>query len=214
MNQTHDPAALSGLLAGLEAAINRALALAPAASRELGDLGNVVLAIECTAPEVTVFIRVAPQGTLQLMGYCEDKATTRVRGTLEDFIALAMSDDPAATLINSELEIVGNTAPLVAIQQIVTRMDVDWEAPLVEKLGDVAGHQLAEAMRATFAWGSNAVTSLRRQLSEYILEEGRLSPPKAELEHFFEQVQAVGHRVDRLQSRIERLKRRLDKAGV
>jgi ubiquinone biosynthesis protein UbiJ len=88
-------------------------------------------------------------------------------------------------------------------------MDIDWEAPLVNVLGDVAGHQLAQLLRGAFSWGQEASQSLRRQLSEFILEEGRLSPPKAELEYFYNEVQNLSLRVERLQSRLTRLAKRI-----
>ena len=86
---------------------------------------------------------------------------------------------------------------------------MDWEAPLVNALGDVAGHQLAEMLRSAFAWGRQASTSLGRQLNEFIHEEARLSPPRLELEDFYRDVQELALRVDRLQSRTERLQKRL-----
>ena len=132
-----------------------------------------------------------------------------VRGTLEDFLALAESEDPAATLINSNLELIGNTAPLIALQQILSTMDLDWEAPLVDALGDVVGHQLASLLRALFQWGKASGSSLRRQLSEFILEEGRLTPPAAELDAFYSEIEQLGLRVDRLQGRIQKLAKRL-----
>lgn len=204
MQREHDPAVITAVTAALEASVNRALALAPAASRELAEMADTVLAIECTAPVITVYITITPMGTLQVSSYSEAKSSTRVRGAFDDFLTLATADDPAATLINSDLEIVGNTAPLLALQQIVTHMDLDWEAPLVDVLGDVAGHQLAQLLRGTFSWGKDAGKSLRRQLSEFILEEGRLSPPAAELDAFYDDVQNLALRVDRLQSRLKR----------
>ncbi len=206
----HDPAVITAVLASVEAALNRALELAPAAAAELRELEGTVLAIECTSPQVEVFIAVVEGGALRLHSYTEDQVVTRVKGSLEDFMALATADDPAATLINSGLEIVGNTAPLLAIQQIVTRMDLDWEAPMVDALGDVAGHQLAQMLRGAFRWGRDASNSLRRQISEYILEEGRLSPPAAELEHFYSEVEHLTLRVERLQSRLQRLARKIE----
>ena len=90
-------------------------------------------------------------------------------------------------------------------------LDMDWEAPLVDTLGDVAGHQLAQILRATIGWGSQASSSLSRQLGEFIHEEARLTPPRLELEDFYRDVQDLGQRVERLQSRTERLRRRLQK---
>jgi len=216
-SSVHDPAIVTGVLAAVESALNHALSLAPGAALELQELADTVLAVECTSPAVEVFIRVEKNGestaSLHLSNYTEHKVSTRVRGSLEDFIALASAEDPAATLINSDLEIVGNTAPLLAIQQIITRMDLDWEAPLVDVLGDVVGHQLAQLLRGTFSWGREAGKSLRRQLSEFILEEGRLSPPAAELEHFYGEVEKLTLRVERLQSRLQRLARKVDGAS-
>ena len=128
-----------------------------------------------------------------------------VRGTLEDFAALATSDEPTATLINSGIELEGSSASLITLQQVIARMEIDWEAPLVELLGDVVGHQIAEGLRRFFRWGEGARTSLKRQVSEYLLEEGRLTPPKAELEHFYDAVQSVAMRVERAQSQVEKL---------
>jgi len=205
----HDPTVVTAVLVAAEAAINRGLELDPTSARDLADMAGTVLAIDCSSPEIEVFAIVEETGRLHLTPYWEASADVRVRGELTDFLALATAEDPAATLINSDLEILGNTSPLLALQALVSRMQPDWEAPLVEALGDVAGHQLANLLRGIFRWGQASSKSLRRQLSEFILEEGQLSPPAAELEHFFEQVTALGLRVDRLESRLQRLARRL-----
>ena len=70
--------------------------------------------------------------------------------------------------------------------------------------------QLAEMLRGLFSWGEHAAASIRRQLSEYILEEGRLSPPALELEDFYQQVHSLSLRVDRLESRARRVAARID----
>lgn len=209
MPTQHDPAIITAALAGVEAALERALSLAPGAKRDLTELAGTLLAIELTQPAVEVFVSIESSGAIRLASYSEAKPTTRVRGPLDSFVQLATAEDPAANLINSDIEVIGNTAPLLDLQAILTKMDVDWEAPLVDVLGDVAGHQLAQILRGLFSWGGHAAASLRRQLSEFILEEGRLSPPALELEDFYQQVQSLSLRVDRLESRARRLGQRL-----
>lgn len=210
MADVHDPAIMTAVAAAIEGSVNRALELAPAATRELAEMEGTVLAIECTSPAVEIFVSVLPGGQLHVSNYTEARVSTRVRGDIDGFIALATAEDPAATLINSDLEIIGNTGPLLALQQIITGMDLDWEAPLVAALGDVAGHQLAQLLRGVFRWGQGAASSLRRQLSEFILEEARLSPPAAELENFYRDLEHLTLKVDRLESRCRRLARRVD----
>ena len=203
-----NPTLQTGLLAALEAALNRALELAPASAARLAALEGRVLALHCTAPPVDVYVEPGAGG-LRLMGVYEESPSTSVRGSAADFMELASADDPAATLINGGLEIGGDSAPLLELQRIVSELDMDWEAPLVDALGDVAGHQLAQLLRAAFAFGKQAGNGLMRQLSEYILEEGRLSPPKLEQEDFFREVRELELRVERLQSRASRLAKRI-----
>ncbi len=203
-----NPTLHTAALAGLEAALNRALQLAPAGREQLAELEGQVFALHCSAPSVDVYLQ--PQAErVRLMGIYEGEVTTSVRGQASDFAELASSSDAAATLINGNLEIGGDSAPLIRLQQILSQLDVDWEAPLVDTLGDVAGHQLAQMLRGAFSWGRQASDSLLRQLGEYIHEEGRLSPPRLELEDFYSDVAQLNQRVERLQSRIERLGRRL-----
>lgn len=208
----HDPAVITAVLAAVEVTLNRTLELDPSGARELAEMAGTAIAIECLSPSIEIYIAIEPEGRVALASYRENPVVSRVRGTLEDLLGMAGADDPAAALINSDLEIVGSTAPLVALQGIVGKLQPDWEAPLVATLGDVAGHQLAEALRRGFRWTKNSSASLQRQLSEFILEEGRLSPPLAEQEALFEDIENLVLRVDRLESRMKRIARRLAQA--
>ena len=111
-----------------------------------------MFALECTAPAFIVYLAPTESGSVRLMGVHDGPVTTRVRGGASDYAALATSEDPTATLINSPLELSGDSGPLIQLQQTLGQLDLDWEAPLVEALGDVAGHQLAEVLRAGFSW--------------------------------------------------------------
>lgn len=203
-----DPALYTAVIAALESAINRALELAPRSRAQLNELGDCVFALHCTAPPLDVYLQPG-QDRIRLMGSYEGAVTTSVRGVASDFAELATATDPAATLINGQLELQGDSAPLIALQKILAGTDIDWEAPLVSALGDVAGHQVAQALRAAYSWGRQASGSLGRQLDEFIHEEARLSPPRLELEDFYRDVQDLGLRVERLQSRTERLRKRI-----
>ena len=212
MSQLISPTLHTATLAALESAANQALQMATVARAELEELEGCVFAFECTNPEIEVFVQPL-RGELRLMGVYEGPVTTRVRGSASDFTALATAEDPAAALINGAVGLEGESAPLIELQHIIGRLDLDWEATLVDTLGDVAGHQLAQLLRAGFTWGQQAGKNLGRQLEEFIHEEARLSPPKLELEDFYTDVQDLALRVDRLESRITRLKRRLMENG-
>jgi len=208
MTEGINPTVHTAGLATLEGLINRALTLAPRASAELAELEDCVFALECTSPALDIYLQPG-RGRVRLMGFYDGPVTTRVRGAAADFTELAAADDPAASLINGALELAGDSAPLLELQQILGTLDVDWEAPLVDTLGDVVGHQLAEILRAGFSWGRQARVSLERQLEEFIHEEARLSPPRLELEDFYGDVQELSLRAERLESRSRRLRQKI-----
>jgi ubiquinone biosynthesis protein UbiJ len=205
-----NPTLHTAAIAALETAVNRALQLAPHGTAGLDQLSDCVFALHCTSPSLDVYLQPAADG-IRLMGLYDGPVTTSVRGEASDFTELITSTDPTATLINGQLELQGDSAPLIELQQIIATLDMDWEAPLVSTLGDVAGHQVAQMLRGAFAWGKQASGSLTRQLDEFIHEEARLTPPRLELEDFYRDVQELGLRVDRLQSRTARMRQRLQK---
>jgi ubiquinone biosynthesis protein UbiJ len=135
----HDPALLSAALAGIERALNQAIALSPTSHGELAELAGTVLGVEVTTFDLTVYLDIISGTEARLLTHCELPTAAFVRGTVEDFASLASSKDPAAVLINSGIELEGNSASLIALQQVISRMDIDWEAPLVATLGDVMG---------------------------------------------------------------------------
>lgn len=207
-----DPALHTAGIGALETAINRALSLDKITADQLGALEGKVFRLQCTQPTVDFYL--LPQsGRVQLKGFHDGDVTTAIRGTAGDFADLATADDPAAALINGNIELDGDSAPLMDLQRVLAQLDLDWEAPLVSAFGDVAGHQLAEGLRGLFSWGRLAGDSVLRQLEEFIHEEARLAPPRAEVEDFYDDVDKLGQRVDRLAARISRLTSKLDKAS-
>jgi len=210
MSAAPDPTLHTAALAALEGAANRALALSPRGTETLAPLEDCVFAFHCTAPALDCYLYPGAHG-VRLTGVHQGPVTTRLTGTASDFAELAHTGDPAATLVNGGLTMEGDSAPLIELQRLLARLQIDWEAPLVDALGDAAGHQLAQLLRRAFSWGRQASDSLTRQLGEYLQEEARLSPPRLEVEDFYRDVHELGLRVDRLESRTKRLRQRLQK---
>jgi ubiquinone biosynthesis protein UbiJ len=208
MAHSMDPTLHTAAVAALETALNHALALAPGSHAQLQRLQDCVFALHCTAPALDVYLHPGEQG-IRLTGTHDGPVTTSVTGAAADFTELVSASDPTATLINGGLALQGDSAPLIELQKILANLDMDWEAPLVNTLGDVVGHQIAQMLRQAFSWGKQTSASLTRQLDEFLHEEARLTPPALELEDFYADVQALTLRVDRLQSRTDRLRQRL-----
>lgn len=198
-------------LAAAEAAANTALRLSPHSMQSLSSLADEVIEIQCTRPAISLYFSSDEKGAAQLRGSYEGPVATRIQGSAEDFAALANADDPAAALINGNIQLQGSSATLIDMQRIFADLDIDWEAPLVDTLGDLPGHQLASMLRATFDWSRQANRNLQRQLSEFAFEEARLAPPKLALEHFYADVQTLHERSERLEQRVAATRQRVQK---
>ena len=204
----HDPAVIAGVSLAIEAVIAKALELSPGTQGRLKQLHPLDIELHCTQPSLRVFASIEEDGGVQIANYRETKATVSIEGTWRDFSRLASASDPAAALINGDIKISGDTAPLMQLQAILGELDIDWEAPIVDAIGPVLGHQLAEVIRAILSGSTTAHRRMKRQISELILEEGRLSPPKQELDSLFTAIDELVLRTDRIESRIKRIKKR------
>ena len=204
----HDPAVIAGVSLAIEAVIAKALELSPGTQGRLKQLHPLDIELHCTQPSLRVFASIEEDGGVQIANYRETKATVSIEGTWRDFSRLASASDPAAALINGDIKISGDTAPLMQLQAILGELDIDWEAPIVDAIGPVLGHQLAEVIRAILSGSTTAHRRMKRQFSEFILEEGRLSPPKQELDSLFTAIDELVLRTDRIESRIKRIRKR------
>ena len=205
----HDPAVIAGVCLVAESAIMQAVSLSTGTTEQLKTLHPLTVGVSCSRPLLDVFVSIDADGAISIASYREEASTVTLAGSWKDFVGVAAADDPASALINGNIRISGDTAPLLKLQNIVSDLDIDWEAPLARTLGPVAGHQLATVIRAFTRTSQNTHHRLKRQLSEFILEEGRLSPPHAEQSAFFSSVDDLVLRVDRADSRLKRIKKRL-----
>ncbi len=68
------------------------------------------------------------------------------------------------------------------------------------------GHTLTTGLQAFGGWLLNTGRSTRQDISEYLQEEIKVTPPAAEQQLFFEQVDLTRSKTDRLAARIKKLK--------
>ena len=203
-----NPTLHTAALAALETAINRALKLDPATTRNLGQLDGKVFRLEIAGTGADIYLLPEQHG-LQLQGFYDGPIDSHVIGTMADFVELISADDAASTLINGGIKLSGDSAPLLQLQGILHRLELDWEGSLARVIGDVPAHQLGKMVRGGMHWGQQAFTSINRQAEEFLHEEARLLPPAAELQDFYDAIASTGLALDRVEARLQRQQQRL-----
>lgn len=182
---------------------NRLLRLDPETLKRLGDLHGQVVCIEFRDLGRRLYLEPSEAGFRMSAEHATKPAVT-LRGTLATFARLGFDPDrrgPAP----GELEVQGDVALGQRMQAILQDLDLDWEEPLARLFGDPAGHAIARTLRAVHAWHVEALKTFGRNAAEYLQEESRLVPVRADVEEFLDAVDVLRNDVERLEARLQRL---------
>jgi len=198
------PTPVAGML---EIALNRALQLDEHTFKQIVALQGKVIAIELTGLDITFFLAPALDGVQVLTEYEKDVNTT-IRGTPISLLKTAVSDD-RKTLFKGEVVIDGDMALGKKFQKILDGLEMDWEEPLSQAIGDVAGHQVAEVIRGFSGFAKAAFNSLSMSTAEYFLEETRDVVNTVELDRFTNKVDVLRADTDRLEAKALKIKEQI-----
>jgi ubiquinone biosynthesis protein UbiJ len=190
----------------LEEAGNRLLRLDPETLRRLGDLPDRPVCVEFRDLGRKVYLYPSEAG-FRLTTTSELPPAVTLRGNLPAFVRLGTTAGQGGPAVG-ELEIEGDVGLGQRLQHIIQDLDPDWEEPLTRIAGDALGHQLGRALRAAFAWHRQALHTFGINIAEYLQEESRILPVRAEVDTFLDSVDVLRSDVDRLAARIERLRQR------
>ncbi len=201
-----DPTLLGALTATIEKTANLALAYDPGTRAGLGRMSGKILALESTFPELTLYLSPQPETSnvsLTVQSHCALPVDVRLKGSLLAVLALALG--PQHSLANSGVEVSGSTGLLSEFQDVIGDLDIDWEEAVNELLGTTLGHQLAQLLRGQAQWINTSVSKAEGFIGDYLTEELRTTPAKVELEHFYDEVNDLRSRTDRLNARLQQL---------
>ena len=133
----------------------------------------------------------------------------RISGRLMALVNLSTQEDKLSTSIGERVSFDGNVALAQKMQDIIAKLDIDWEEALAQHTGDVLAFQIHRRARRLGEWLQSSADSLLRTSSEYLREEARLTPTLPEYRQFQSRVNVLKNDVARAEQRLQRL---LDKA--
>ncbi|MBN8429718.1 SCP2 sterol-binding domain-containing protein [Microbulbifer salipaludis] len=209
-----DPTFRAGFDATLETAINTALRYDPGSRARLAKLAGKVLRVDLTAPALTLFLAIDDEdgeegGYIEVHSRWSGEVTTELSGSALAFVQLLRNRD--ATPAKLGVEVRGSSALLAELQAIMRNLDIDWEEPLAKLIGDSPAHQLGSGVRMAASWLKDALGAAPKAGAEAVSEEWRVTPPQAQFEAFAEDVAEFAQGVDRLEARVDILRRKLER---
>lgn len=198
------PAVLSqALCLPIEALINRLLTQDPVSLARLAREEGRLLSLDIE--RVTrVNVRLERHG-VSLSLTPEADAEVTLRGELADFLALSQAEDKANALINSKIDIVGDTDLALSLTRTMQALDIDWEAAVQPLTGSLLAHQLGRGMRGLLRWSKDTGDTYRTAGKEYLEDELKIVTPAPLLTSFSRSVDELRLAADRLEARLSRL---------
>lgn len=199
------------LLAGIERTLNGLLARDPAAPSRLARLAGQRLLLRLEKPDQALAIHFHPRGLdlLRPEDTAEAAYDAVVELDAETAGALLGGESLERLMFQGRLAVRGRIPLLEATRDLLLDLDLDWEAELARWLGDIPAHSLAEGLRRLGRFGLRTREEFCADLSEYLFEEARVLPGRHQLEVLRDHLTELEVAADRLEARLERLRRRL-----
>ena len=191
------------LATGIESAMNAWLGTDPQGAEKLSDLEGILIGLEVTTFPLELFF-LPTKGRLRVFNKTDRQPHTRISGGLFDLVKIGVGEQGAST--SARLTIEGNVVAGHAFQHILKAGDFDWEELLATRLGDVAAHELAQAVRVVGRWTARSFDSLSVAVGEYLQEETKLVVGGYEVNDFICEVDKLRDKIESLEVGIRHIK--------
>lgn len=127
-------------------------------------------------------------------------------------VDLHISATPSALLemmqhkrAGSNIHIAGNAHLAQTLQQAMSALNIDWEAILADKMGDIPARQAYTIFGKLTGFASRFAKTFISDTADYLVDEKQLLPSKIEADAFYKKVTTLRYDADRLEARIRRL---------
>jgi ubiquinone biosynthesis protein UbiJ len=188
----------------LEGALNRIVDLDPDTRTRIAALDGRAITLDFR--NALPSMRITVEGDRLGIGPASaGESALRVAATPANLLSLAFARGKDGALAPGRIDIAGDAELARRLEQIAMRFAPDFDEAFARAFGDVAGFQIARALRRGFAWSRASAHAFAQDTVEFLTEEGRDLVAKAELEQFLDDVDTLRERADRLAARVRRL---------
>jgi ubiquinone biosynthesis protein UbiJ len=192
----------------IELGVNRVLALDPESAKRVLKLQGKILQVDLVGLEITLFLSF-DSGHVLVNLMADSEPDTTISGTPMALFAMAApGDSDNWGLPGSSVQIAGDANLARDIEKIFSQMHADWEKPLTDIFGDVAGFQLASGLKQGVEAVKKAAGDTIDQAAFYFRDETDVLVRPEELKEFNFEVDGLTDAIDRLEARIRNLGRK------
>lgn len=197
----------------LEGALNRVVALDVETSSRLSGLDGRALTLDFKGALPSM--RIAVEGArLRIGPGFEGDSALRVAATPGALLGLAFARGRDGAIAPGRVEIAGDAELARRLERLAANFAPDFDEAFARAFGDVAGFRIARAVRGALGWSRASVRAFAQDAAEFLSEEGRDLVPRAQLDGFLDEVDALRERAERLEARLRRLGAAIEPRGA
>lgn len=185
----------------LEGAINQALKTDLQTIARLQELENKKIKLDITDWRLEFFI-IPNHNGIELRAKISGEADTVITGKLNNLIQISLSKDKKSAMRQHNIQFSGDAHTGIAMQQILSHVDIDWEEHLSRLVGDTSATLISKSINTALNLGRSILDSIKRNTEEYIHHEARLCPKREDLEFFYHDISTLRNDVDRLEAKL------------
>jgi len=200
---------MSRALPVLEQYLNRLLEMDAEVAARLGELSGRVIAVEVSGTALA--FRLVPEaGAMRLHADGPRDPDVTIRGRPLELLRHVAARGSGRG--GGHIEIAGDVELAQRLQQILSRLEPDWEEALSQWIGDLPARKLRRGAAALLAFGREVRESLPFSTSEYLRYERRVLVDRPAADGFVRAVDDLRDDAERLRARLQILDRRLEQA--
>jgi ubiquinone biosynthesis accessory factor UbiJ len=190
----------------LETALNHTLSLDPDTQQRLVALNGRSVQLHLRGPEIALAVTV--EDARLKVGPPQDDSQLRVAATPGSLLAMMFRRDDDG-IAPGKVEIAGDAELARRLEKLAGKFAPDFEEAFARTFGDVLGVPLAKAVRKGLAHARETAAHLTEDSADWLRDEARIALAPGEVEGFLDGVDELRERSERLESRVQRLARRL-----
>lgn len=195
-------------LKAMEGVIRQALALDPATSQRLQAYAGKRLYVETRSPALGLFVWLESDGVhLRTEGDRHPHAI--IEAPSFELLKMALSDE--AHFIGGPVKVHGDVILVQELHALAHDLDIDWEAGLSRLFGNTLSHPVSQGLKGLFGFARRTADVFLRNTGEYLQEEKEIVPVRWEVDEYLNDNQDLRADVERVEARLERLKKRVSK---
>lgn len=195
-------------LKAMESLIRQALSLDPATAQRLKAYAGKRIYVETRTPALGLFVWLESDGIhLRTEGDRHPHAT--VEAPSIELLKMALSKD--AHFIGGPVKVHGDVILVQELHALSRDLDIDWEAGLSRVVGDTFSHPVSRGLKSLFSFAKRTTDVFLRNTGEYLQEEKEIVPVRWEVDEYLSDNQDLRADADRVEARLDRLKKRVSK---